>query len=161
LNVAKSSLVKYPSAVLDAAHSLVFIVDCVSSHVLLPDRVVIQSFVFIELAVSSPVLLQLNVVIHSLVFIVLAVSSQLLVQLVLLSFVLSALVKNRFVVHSVISSLSPLASLRFPLVAIADKSHGCTAVAHFQAPVLIVSKSDIVACLPLNQSSTYFLVAGW
>jgi hypothetical protein len=77
LNVAKSSFFRYQSALLVAAHSLVFILAVVSSHVLLHDRVVIQSFVFIELAVSS----------------------QLLVQLVFHNFVLSPAVKNRFVDH--------------------------------------------------------------
>ena len=40
-----------------------------------------------------------------------------------------------------------VASSNLPLVAIADKSQGCTAVAHALALLLIVDKSDIAFCL--------------
>jgi hypothetical protein len=69
-----------------------------------------------------------------------------LVQLVFQSIVLSALVKNKFVLHSVILSLVPLASDKAQVVAIVAKSQGCTAVAPFSAPALISDKSLMASC---------------
>ena len=79
--------------------------------------------------------------------IVVAVSSPVLVHDVFPNLVLSALVKNLWLVHSDISSASHVASSNLPLVAITDKSQGCTAVAHALAQLLIVDKSDIAFCL--------------
>jgi hypothetical protein len=45
-------------------------------------------------------------------------------------------------------------------VAAVPKSHGWTAVAQALAQLLIVDKSEIVSCLELNPSSTYFFVVG-
>jgi hypothetical protein len=45
-------------------------------------------------------------------------------------------------------------------VAAVPISQGWTAVAPALAQLLIVDKSEIVSCLPLNPSSTYFFVAG-
>jgi hypothetical protein len=118
LNVAKSSFVRYQSALLVAAQSLVFIVAVVSSHVLAHDRVVIQSFVFIVLAVSSHVL----------------------VPLVFDNLVLSALVKNRFVDHSVKSSLSVgIAKLTVQVCQFTLCTGECVCTAHFNIAGEIVN----------------------
>jgi hypothetical protein len=45
-------------------------------------------------------------------------------------------------------------------VAAVPISQGWTAVAPALAQLLIVDKSEIVSCLELNPSSTYFFVAG-
>jgi hypothetical protein len=131
LNVLKSSFFRYQSALLVAAQSLVFIVAVVSSHVLAHDRVVIQSFVLI----------------------VLAVSSQLLVQLVLPNLVLSALVKNRFVDHSVKSSLEVgIDKLTAQVLPFTLFTGECVCTAHFntEADILLADVAvQVVASLAL------------